>query len=288
MHDSYLLLTPVLMLLVVALVGFVGCDALFGIDHVPDPEPALDPVTGVSLVPRDQAVDVDWSDYPNATAYTVHWGTNPGDHPNSHTLAQGETRPFPVDQLQNGITFYFIVTATVGTKETPDSEEQSTVPGIYGVPTNLIETATFGAPRKFDGQMGIGIVIGAKRIQAIGVRRAVVAGNSQVHRVRIIDKASGMEVAGGDVPTAGVGAGAFAQADVTPGRILDANTTYYILSDESGTGDEFFDASNSLISTTMAVSRQFAAYGDFAGTYVESPVNKQAYGPVDIIYVDLP
>ena len=54
------------------------------------------------------------------------------------------------------------------------------------------------------------------------------------------------------------------------------------------TGDEFFDAANSVITTENVVSREFAAFGDFAGNYQESPVNNQAYGPVDIVYVDLP
>jgi hypothetical protein len=197
-------------------------------------------------------------------------------------------RPVPIPQLQNGTPYYFEVNATVGGQETPDSEEKSAVPGIYGVPTNLVKSAMFGVPRKLDGQMGIGVVIGSNRIQAIGVRRAVVGGNTQVHRVRIIDKASGMEKAAADVATAGVAANSYAEAAISPGVILEANATYYILSDESVNGDEFFDVQNSTVATTTAASREFAAFGDFAGHYTESPVNNQGYGPSDVIYVDLP
>jgi len=37
MRDSYLLLTPILVLGVLGLVRFVGCDLLFGLQHIPDP-----------------------------------------------------------------------------------------------------------------------------------------------------------------------------------------------------------------------------------------------------------
>ena len=37
MRDPYLLFTPILVLGVLGLVRFVGCDILFGLQHVPDP-----------------------------------------------------------------------------------------------------------------------------------------------------------------------------------------------------------------------------------------------------------
>jgi len=285
-HDSYLWLTPLLTLAVVALVGFVGCGTVFGLDHVEDPPPPLDPVTGVTLTPRDTAVDVDWDDYPGATAYTVHWGTVSGTHPASNTLTTADPRPHPVTSLPNGITHYFVVNATIGGKETPDSEEKSTVPGIYGVPINLISNTTLGTPRNFTSLMGVGVTIGPKRIQATRLGRAVVAGNSGTHRVRIIDKASNTEVAAADVSTAGTTPNTFAYADISPAVILNANTTYYILSDENMAGDQFFDA-NTTVTTTAAASRIYAAFGILGGPYNESPVNGMAYGPIDVVYVDL-
>ena len=286
MHDSYLLLTPLLTLLVVALVGFVGCDKLFGLERVPDAPETLDPVSGVTVPPRDQAVDVNWDDYSGATEYTIHWGMAPGDRPNSRTVTPTETRPYPLMQLTNGVTYYFVVNATVGGAQTPDSDEVPSVPGIYGVPTNLITGKMLGTPRNFTGLMGMGFVVGSKRIQATRLGRAVVAGNSGTHKVRIIDKAANMEVASADVVTTGTAAGSFAYADLNPAVVLQANATYYVLSEESATGDRFFDA-DTTITTSTAVSRAFAAYGNLGGPYMESPTNGIAYGPVDVVYVDI-
>ena len=286
MHDSYLLLTPLLTLLVVALVGFVGCDQLFGLDRVPDAPETLDPVTGLMVAPRDQAVDVSWDDYAGATEYTIHWGLAPGNRPNSRTVSPTETRPYPITQLANAMTYYFVVNATVGGVQSPDSEEIPSVPGIYGVPTNLITGKTLGTPRNFTAIMGMGIVIGGKRIQATRVGRAVVAGNNGTHKVRIIEKASNSELGSADVVTTGTAAGSFAYADLNPAVVLQPNLTYYVLSDENMAGDQFFDADTTVM-TSAAASRVFAAYGSLGGPYMESPTNGIAYGPVDVVYVDL-
>ena len=288
MHDSYLLLTPLLTLLVVALVGFVGCDKLFGLIHVDDYE-ELVPVTGVTVNPLDQRVEVNWDDYPNATEYSIHWGTTPGSHPDSRIVTLTDPRPFSIDQLQNGQNYCFVVNAKVGS-QTPDSDEVCTVPGIYGVPTHLIKTLTVGAgmPMLIAGRRGMRIDIGSNRIQATEVGRYVLAGNNAVHTVRIIERSSKMQKGSGDVVTAGAPAGAFAYAALNPAVILDANTSYYIVSDEASSGDTHHDAGNVNVTTTAAASRELAAFDDFAGNFSESPIDGQAYGPVDLTYVDLP
>jgi hypothetical protein len=285
-HDSYLLLTPLLTLLVVSLVGFVGCDKLFGLERVPDAPEPLDAVSGVTVPPRDQAVDVNWDDYANATGYTIHWGMAPGDRPNSRAVTPTDTRPYPIMQLTNGVKYFFVVNATVGGAQTPDSEEVPSVPGIYGVPTNLVTPKVLGTPRNFTGLMGMGFVVGSKKIQATRLGRAVVAGNSGTHKVRIIDMSANAEVGSADVVTTGTPAGSFAYADLSPAVVLKANTTYYVLSEETATGDRFFDA-DTTINTSIAVSRAFAAYGNLGGPYMESPTDGIAYGPVDVVYVDL-
>jgi hypothetical protein len=58
-----------------------------------------------------------------------------------------------------------------------------------------------------------------------------------------------------------------------------------VLSDETSTGDQFFDADTS-VTTTAAASREFAVYGDFAGNYPEAPINNHAYGPLDFVYIE--
>lgn len=280
MHDSYLFLTPILTLLVVALVGFVGCDAVFGLQHVPDP---VVPPANLAGVPGDGKVDLTWDAAPKADKYTVKRGLTSGSYTDAHDVGTNTSYTDPM--LTNGTTYYYVVTATVSSSESSPSNEVSAVPGLYGVMTNFIASKTLGTPRNFNGQMGMGFTVAGKNLQVVRLGRAFVPGNSGIHKVRIIDAATKQEIASADVNVAGGVSGQFAYADVTPSIILNAGANYYVLSDESSTGDQFFDADTS-VTTTAAASREFAVYGDFAGNYTEAPVNNHAYGPLDFVYIE--
>ena len=279
MHDSYLFLTPILTLLVVALVGFVGCDAVFGLQHVPDP---VVPPANLAGVPGDGKVDLTWDAAPKADKYTVKRGLTSGSYTDAHDV--GTNTSYTDTMLTNGTTYYYVVTATVSSSESSPSNEVSAVPGLYGVMTKFIASKTLGTPRNFDAQMGMGFTVAGRNLQVVQVGRAFVPGNSGIHTVRIIDAATKQEIGSADVNVAGGVAGQFVYADVTPSVILNAGANYYVLSDETSAGDQFYDADTS-VTTTAAASREFAVYGG-SGNYVEAPVNNHAYGPVDFVYIE--
>lgn len=280
MHDFYLLLTPVLTFLVVALVGFVGCDALFGLDHVDDPVPSPKNLTAA---PGDGRVDLVWEPATGSPdSYVVKVGTSPGSHPDAHDV--GMTTAYTETNLTNGTTYYFVVTAKKGGNESSSSNEASAVPGLYGVMTPLIASKTLGTLRNFTAWLGMGFVVAGKNLQVVKVGRAFAPGNSGVHRLYLIDAATKQEIAAVDVSVAGGTPGEFVYADVMPSVILNAGASYYLLSDEVDTGDQFYDA-DTRVTTTAAVSREFAVYGG-NGNYTEAPVDNFAYGPVDLIYIE--
>ena len=123
MHDSYLFLTPVLTLLVVALVGFVGCDALFGLVHVDD---ITDTPTNFTATAGNMSVTLSWNAVSGATAYRVYIGTASKVYTDSHELTGSELATSYVwPSLMNNQTYYFAVTATGSNGESSKSAEAS-------------------------------------------------------------------------------------------------------------------------------------------------------------------
>lgn len=76
MIDPYVILTPVLLLAVIALLRFVGCDKLFGIDTIKVSPPGA-PTLGVPQVVNTQ-VTLSWNSITGATSYNVKSATTPG------------------------------------------------------------------------------------------------------------------------------------------------------------------------------------------------------------------
>src|SRR5688572_30993637 len=102
MSDPYLLLTPILMLLVVGLVGFVGCDLLFGLDEVPQQAKAP---TGFQATAGNRRVDLAWDDYPEASDYVLTWRDADGNT-GSVPVAGGETT-YPHTGRTNGVELFY-------------------------------------------------------------------------------------------------------------------------------------------------------------------------------------
>ena len=281
MHDTYLLLTPVLTLIVVALVGFVGCDALFGLQHVDDP---VQPPANLNAVPGDMKVDLSWDASPSSPdTYLVHRGSTSGTYTESHDA--GNNLSYQDAGLTNGTTYYYAVTAKKGSHESTNSNEVQAVPGLYGVMTAFIASKTPGMLRNFQSWLGMGFTLAGKNLQVVKVGRAFAPGNTGVHKLHLIDAATKQEIAAVDVNVAGGTQGEFVYADVIPSVILNANSSYYLLSEETTTGDQFYDADTS-VTTTAAASREFAVYSDGMGNFTEAPITNHAYGPVDFIYIE--
>lgn len=91
-------------------------------------------VTGALAVPALEAVGIEWRPVEGATHYNVYWATTPGVTPATGTLLGEVQRNLIHDQLTDGTTYYYVVTAVVGGVESPPSAEVSATPGgEYGL-----------------------------------------------------------------------------------------------------------------------------------------------------------
>jgi hypothetical protein len=126
MIDYFVLLTPLFLLGVIALAGFVGCEVFFPLTTAPP-----DPPTNLTATPRSEKVRLTWDDFPAAVEFHVLRGTSPGtrpeDYPDSHTVLPAEI-PYTDEPLINGTTYFYRVTVVVGALESDISNEASATP----------------------------------------------------------------------------------------------------------------------------------------------------------------
>lgn len=282
MHDFYLFLTPILTLLVVALVGFVGCDALFGLDHIDITEtPANFTATAGNMT-----VTLSWDAVAGATSYKVYIGTVSKTYSDSHELTGSELATSYVwPNLMNNQTFYFAVTATGPHGESSKSDEQSATPSLQGIVTAFITSKTLGTTRNdFNGWVGIRFTLQVD-ILALSLGRIYVAGNTGSHMVKFVDGASKADVPGTLVsvnPNVGT-VDEFTYTDLPAPVQLFAGRQYYLVTQEQLNGDLFYNENTAVTATniTMAV---FPVFGTNAGAYTEGPTMGYEYGPVDFKY----
>ncbi|MCZ6689627.1 MAG: hypothetical protein O7H41_08500 [Planctomycetota bacterium] len=95
---------------------------------------------GITASSADSEVTITWSAVAGATSYNLYWGTSPGNRP---TRIGPLTAPSHVHSgLANGTTYYYAVTASNSSLESPPSTEVCGLP--IGPPTGLVATAVAG------------------------------------------------------------------------------------------------------------------------------------------------
>ncbi|MBZ5675069.1 MAG: immunoglobulin domain-containing protein [Acidobacteriia bacterium] len=127
------------------------------------------------------------------------------------------------------------------------------------------------------------ITVGPKPLVVSSVGRFVVSGNTAAHTMKIIDAATGTQLASVSVATAGGTAGTFAYANLASPVTFNANSTYYIVSLETLGGDQWYE-NNTTAQTTGDATLAGAVYGD-SSTYTAIPMPGRMYVPVNIKYV---
>src|SRR5512142_2111941 len=158
MTESYLLLTPFLMLGVVAVLGFVGCQFRHGESSSPGgPGP-----TNLSAIPGDGRIDLSWDAYTGATAFHLKRGLMSGTYTDTYDL-DGQTTTYADTNVSNGTTYFYVVTASVATSsnETLGSNEVEATPQATPVITAFVTAKTLGTARNnFTGFAGMAIQVG--------------------------------------------------------------------------------------------------------------------------------
>ena len=285
MHDSYLFLTPVLTFLVVALVGFVGCDALFGIDHV---DPYFTP-RNLMAQPGNKQVTLDWaapSNLPNHEAYRVKRRDSPtASYEIVKDVLDGTHAVDDTPGLVNGQIYYYRVWTLYNGTERGQSDEVSVVPSAPGG-TPFVTAFVPGVLRNnFSGWAGMMVLVGPSAMSVTALGRAYSPGNSGSHDIKIVDQATKADVPGSMVTvtmTAGA-PGEFQYATLSAPVMLDAGRTYYVVSREINLGDQFYDHDTEVQTTTDA-SVVNSVYGDALANYFEVPPSGYSYGPVNFQY----
>jgi hypothetical protein len=138
--------------------------------------------------------------------------------------------------------------------------------------------------------LGYEFTVGSSAVEVYELGRWVTAGNSGIHTVQILDLNQN-EVAQVNVSTAGATPGQYLYASLARPVVLQANTTYYLVSNEFAGGDTYY-GSNTTISASSSIkidNAVSAAVGtpgsaSTSWTLTDGPTGKHTFGPVDLLF----
>ena len=186
----------------------------------------------------------------------------------------------PVTVLtNNGTQFQCVITNLQGTITSSAATLSVTTGG-----STFITSKTLGTPRNdFSGWVGMSVNVGSQPLSVGALGRIVVGGNASVHIVKIVTASTGIDLTSVSVPTSSGTAGTFAYVNLATPVTLNANTTYYILSQETAAGDQWYNSDTSAQTTTDATLAG-AVWGTAAPYNLVSGTSGHLYVPVDFRY----
>ena len=306
MFDPFLLLTPLLALVVLALVRYIGCAEIADIDEWPGPEEPVSPdappaPTNLTVQYGDETVTLSWTAAQGVTDYMIRFTNHP-----TAPLADGPTVSGTttfVDVLTFNVTRrYHIVAVKDGLKSYPSNEV--TVTGARQL-LPLIET--FGTPQSFfSGFLGMKVTVTTRvKIVALGrVKHLKVLPNPvpivHTHGVMIWlpglpapTLVEGAKVA--IVPQSGVEAGDFLYETLTTDIFFEPGTTFYVVSQEyektdaNPDADEWHDFDTTAFPHPEATLDEAVYKEDAAVVFSESTGGpNHLYVPVNALYHPAP
>ena len=182
----------------------------------------------------------------------------------------------------NGTQFRCVVTNAQGSA----TSSAATLNVLLSGSTFLV-TEKLGLTRNdFSGWVGLAVTPGSTPMVVSALARFVVMGNTGTHTVKIVDGTTGADIPGASVSidvTAGA-QGTFVYRGLTAPITLAANTTYFILSQETAGGDQWYDFEATTAVTTTDAVLSGAIYGTAPPfNYALGSVG-HVYVPVDFIY----
>lgn len=126
----------------------------------------------------------------------------------------------------------------------------------------------------YTGELGMKFTVGASDMTVSELARWVVSGNSGTHTVRLADN-TGATITSVSVNTSGQPVG-YCYVSITP-VVLTAGTTYYLLSDELFSGDEWHEegtvTETAAGTVNASVIRVGASYFDITSGFSYITVN---------------
>ena len=284
MMDLFVLLTPIIMLPVVALLAFVGCS--FSIAAPPGlSAPQLSATAG------DAQVTLTWPPDIEADKFRIYRGVSAGNHSFLRDVLAGSA---VIDQtVANGTTYFYVATASVGQSETEKSNEVEVTPmgPASTAPVAFITGKTLGNTVSAAGWFGMSIEVGQRPLRISELGRAFAPGNSQVHLVQIIDAMGvGVPNAFASVDMNGGTIGNFVYGTLNQPVVLTPSTNYFVVAQEMAGSDLFYNHNTEIKAERPDLIIAAVINGSALGTpfpfSVDQP-GKFSYGPVDFKYVIL-
>ena len=290
--DTYLVLTPLLVLGIIGLIRFIGCNWIYGLDET---KAEVVPVEDLQAVAGDSRVNLSWG-YLASLHLTGFRIDVTGGPFNPIPSLGGSARSAEFTGLTNGVQYDFSVIAERGS----DVSTPVTVSATPGITSYVIDQPPiFGTVRNnFTGFVGMEIMVGPAPIIVTQLGRIVAATNSGVHEVKIVSPVStpvtGTPVAGIDVASVNVttvaqvnqsNVGTFAWTALPQPVTLQANTIYFVVSAEVDGGDLWNEEQT--VPTTAVAALQFSVFtvasGPDAGKYQRANTGR-CFGPVSFRY----
>jgi hypothetical protein len=279
MTDVYLLATPFLVLGVLALVRFVGCDLVFPLHDVP----LVDPPQNVVARPGNASITLTWDPLPDAQSYVVKRSEVSGGPYDVTIAVPVESQTVTDSPLTNGTTYFYVVAGVKGNTEGTPSVEVSATPAQA-----FVTFKTLGTVRNdFTGVVGMLIQVAGTPLAIVGLGRVLVPGNSGAHVVKVVDAATNADVPGATV-TVDTAAPLVTSNDFVYGIlpapiVLAANAGYYVVTHETAGGDQWFNNDTTVVTAAVA-SVTSAVFSDEVSPFVRDLAPGHSYGPVDILF----
>lgn len=137
--------------------------------------------------------------------------------------------------------------------------------------------------------LGMKITVGAQPITLRELGRWVLAGNTGTHVVKVVNVATSIDVPGASVsiPTAGAAVG-FAYVALPAPVTLQANTAYYIISQEASGGDQWYEGNTVLSFDSNVAAVNQAAFSGNGVTFTTSYGAGNGYIPLSFKYSPSP
>jgi Bacterial Ig domain/IPT/TIG domain/Bacterial TSP3 repeat len=133
--------------------------------------------------------------------------------------------------------------------------------------------------------VGMKFTTGAAPVTVTSLGRIYVNGNTGTHTVKIVNAGTGADVAGASVSVntaAGTASNGFKYVALAAPVTLSANTAYYLASQETSGGDQWYD-SNTVLTTTAAAAVNNAVQRP-STTWVAAGGANNSFVPVDFKY----
>ncbi len=212
-----------------------------------------------------------WSEAPGSSSFA----------PISGATASSYTTP-AVTQAVGGTQYECVVSNALGVV----TSNAATL-GLLSLGTSYIASTTVGTVRNnFGGWVGMSFTLGGSAINVSALGRIVAPGDSGTHTLKLVNASNSQDVSGGSVSISMAGGtpGTFVYANLSTPVTLNANTTYYLVSLETQSGDTWYDI-NTSIQTTGVAAETTGIYSNGGENYLSYGSANQSYGPVSFLYV---